>query len=77
MPKIIKSDPPETTEILASSIITISNAFNRIVNDPNGLNRRGLIVLIYDACSNRVNKSDIEAVLDALPSLKGYYCRKK
>jgi hypothetical protein len=72
--KIIKSDPPETTEILAASVIKISEAMDKLLNAPGGLRREAIVLLIHDM--TKVGKPDIRLVLDALPQLRGYWCRK-
>lgn len=69
--KIVKSDPPETTEILAEAVTRISAAFEEL--QKSGLNRRAIVVLIQ--AETKLGKGTIETVLDALPRLRGWYCR--
>lgn len=69
--KIKKSDPPETTEILAEAIVRIGDGFSAL--QKSGLNRRAIAVLIQ--AETKLSMRDINAVLDALPRLKGWYCR--
>lgn len=70
--KIIKNEEkPEPTEILAEAVIRISENFEKL--QKNGLNKRAIIVLIYDY--TKVPKRDIELVLESLAKLKGWYCR--
>lgn len=71
---VIKSDPPETTEILAASVIKISEAMDRLLNAPEGLKQEAIVLLIHDM--TKVGKPDIRLVLKALPQLRGYWCRK-
>lgn len=68
----LNEETPEPVELIASSIITIAEAFEKIQNSP--LNRRGLVVLIKDetGLSNR----DINAVLDSLTELKTLYIKQ-
>ncbi len=72
--KVIKSEPPESTELLAASIVKISNAMGKLLNEPGGLTSEAIVLLIHDY--TKVGKPDIRAVLKALPQLRGYYCRK-
>ena len=69
--KIVKSDPPETKEILADAIIRISDGFTAL--QKSGLNMRAIILLIKD--QTNLPMRDIELVLKTLPRLKGWYCR--
>lgn len=73
-PKITKSEPPESTELLASSIVKISAAMDKLLKEPGGLNTEAIVLLVHDR--TKVGKPDIRAVLEALPQLRGYYCRK-
>ena len=72
--KIIKSDPPESTELMAASIIKISNAMGKLLSEPGGLTQEAIVLLLHDA--TKVGKPDIRAILNALPRLRGWYCRK-
>ena len=69
--KVAKSDPPETKEILAEAITRISDGFAAL--QKSGLNKKAIIILIQ--AETRLAQRDIRAVLDALPRLKGWYCR--
>lgn len=69
--KIVKSDPPETTEILAEAIVRIGDSVAKL--NQSGLNHRAIVLLLQD--STKLPKRDIEAILTALPRLKGWYCR--
>lgn len=68
---VVKSDPPETKEILAEAIVRVGTAVNFL--NSNGLNRKAVVLLLHDA--TKVPKKEIIAILDALPRLKGWYCR--
>jgi len=74
--KIIKDDEnPETPELLASSIVSISNAFKQIKTA--GLTDKAIVTLLsaMDGMS-QIAKGDIYLVLENLPKLAGYYVRK-
>jgi hypothetical protein len=72
--KIKKSEvKPESTEILAEAIIRIGDGFKKL--EANNLNKKAIIVLLQDA--TKLSKGTIETVLDALPRLAGWYCRKE
>ncbi len=68
---VVKSEPPESTEILAEAIVRIGDAAAKL--NSSGLNRKAIILLLHDA--TKVGKKDIETVLDALPRLRGWYCK--
>ncbi len=72
--KVIKSDPPESTEIMAASVIKISAAMEKFLNEPGGLKEEAIVLLLNDY--TKVGKPDIRLILKALPQLRGYYCRK-
>ena len=65
-------EPPIKKEILAEAIVRIGNAANTLQND-SGLNKRALVVLLQDY--TKLPKGDITTILDALPRLRGWYCR--
>lgn len=72
----IIADPEEDLEILAESIVQVAGAFKKF-NDSR-LSRRAIILLIQDRIgSTRINKGQIEAVLDAATELKSAYIKKK
>jgi len=60
------------TKILAEAIVKIGEGFKRLRKS--GLNRRGIVVLVRDACG--VGFCDINAVLDALETLAERYTHK-
>ena len=62
---------PETKEILAEAIVRIGDAFAALQR--NGLNKRAITVLIQ--AETKLPLRDITTVLDALPRLRGWYCR--
>lgn len=66
-----KSEPAESKEILAEAIVRIGDAFAALQR--NGLNKRAIVVLIQ--AETKLSQRDITTVLDALPRLKGWYCR--
>lgn len=66
---------PEPVELIAQSVIDVSDAFKRIAQ--NGLQKRAIILLIHDIVKNKgVNMTQIEAVLDAAPKLESYYIKQ-
>lgn len=69
--QVVKSDPPETTEILAESIVRLGEAVKKL--DASGMNRKAIVLLLHDV--TKVGKRDIEDILDAIPRLRGWYCR--
>jgi hypothetical protein len=66
-----KSDPPESKEVLATAITKISDGFDAMLKS--GLNKKAIIILIQ--AETKLPQRDIRLVLDALPRLKGWYCR--
>ncbi len=69
--RVKKSDPPESTEILADSIVRISIALDLLA--ASGLNHKAIVILIQAA--TKLSRRDIEAVLDAQKRLAGWYCK--
>jgi len=66
----------ETVEILADSIVKISNGFNKVV--ASGLNNRALVILLQDAIgASNITRTQILLVLQQLPELKDLYVKKK
>lgn len=45
--KVTKSDPPETTEILAESIVKLGKALDHL--NSSGMNRKAIVLLLQDA----------------------------
>lgn len=69
--KVTKSEPPESTEIMAASITKISDGFAAMMRG--GLNQKAIIILIQ--AETKLSQRDIKTVLDAIPRLKGWYCK--
>lgn len=70
--KIKKSeDNPETPEILAEAITRIGEAFAKL--QESGLNRKAIVILIQ--AETKLNRTEINQVLNALAQLRGWYCR--
>ena len=66
---------PESTEVLAESIIKIAKGFEKLQKE---FTDEGLVSLINDLPECRgVGKTAIRQILCALPTLKGYYLRDK
>ena len=73
--KIVKSEPAESAELLAQSIIQISDGFSKAMNSP--LSQRALIVLLHDGIGTaKISKSQIQLVLENLPRLKAWYIKR-
>lgn len=72
MVKVTKSDPPESKEILAKAIVSISKAADKLYSS--GVNRQAVIVLLHH--KTKLPMRDIKLVLDSLKRLEGWYCRK-
>lgn len=74
--RIEKTDgAPETVALLARSVVQVSDAASRILKM--GLTERALIVLLHDAIgAQNISKRQIRLVLNNLPRLKAWYCRK-
>lgn len=74
--KIVKSEEaPESTELLAQSIIQVSDGFQKIMNG--SLGQRALIVLLHDGIGgSKISKGQIKLVLDNMPRLKAWYIKK-
>lgn len=71
----IVADPEEDLEILAESIIQVSTAFKKFKTSR--LTERAIILLIQDRIgSTRINKGQIEAVLEAAGELKSAFIRR-
>ncbi len=73
--KIKKNEEaPESTELLASSIVEIANFAERIKNGR--LSSRAIVVLLHDGIgATKISKGQIKLVLDNLPRLKAWYIR--
>ena len=73
--KVIKNEEnPETPEVLAESIIRISQGFKKLADQ--GLTTTAIVVLIQGMPGVTLTKSDILTVLDNLPKLASYYVKK-
>lgn len=75
--KIIKDEvKPETPEILAASLIQISDAMAKLAGKGN-LDNDAISCLITNMQGCRhLSKGDVKMVLENLPRLKSYYIRK-
>lgn len=71
--RVIKSDPPETTTILAEAIVAISKAM--IALTESGLNRHAIVTLIV--YETRLSRKNVNTVIDAQRRLAGWYCRNE
>lgn len=74
--RVIKdAENPETPEILAASIIRISEGFKAMKRD--GLTDEALIALLKGMKGmSHVKQDDIALVLENLPKLSSYYIKK-
>ncbi len=69
--RVVKSDPPESKEILAEAIVRLGDSVRKL--DESGLNHKAIVLLLQDA--TKLPKRDIELVLSSIPRLKAWYCR--
>ena len=66
---------PETPEVLAASIVSISKNFEKLTSQ--GLTPRGIVTLLKGMTGmNDVPTSAIYLVLENLPKLGSYYVKK-
>ena len=71
--RVVKTpDNPESTEILAAAITSISAGVTKLRES--GLNEEAIIILIA-AKATGVNRTQIKEVLAALRRLAGWYCK--
>lgn len=75
--KVIKNqENPESPEVLASSLIKIADAFEKLLAGGE-LNEFAIIALLKDMPGMQsVGKTEIRLVLQNLKKLKSYYVRK-
>jgi hypothetical protein len=71
MVHVTKSDPPESKEILAEAITRLGDSVAKL--NASGLNKKAILILLQDA--TKLPRKDIQAVLDAIPRLRGWYCK--
>lgn len=73
--KIIKDElNPESTELLAKSIIQVAEASEKLLNS--GLTKRAIEVLLQDGIgASKISKGQIRLVLENLPRLKAWYIK--
>ena len=75
--KIIKNEEnPETPELLAASLIKISDAMEKLSSVGNLDNDALAALLLNMKGMSQVNRTSVMLVLENLPKLKGYYIRK-
>lgn len=68
-------DEPESTELLAASIIKVSQSAEKLLNS--GLTQRAIVVLLQDGIGvTQISKGQILLVLENLPRLKAWYVKK-
>jgi hypothetical protein len=70
----VKSDEqnPEPLELIAKSIIELSDAFKKIEEGP--LAEKTIVLLLQDATG--LTQRDIKAILHAAPRLKNWYVKQ-
>jgi len=76
--KVIKNEEkPETPEILAESLIKISDAMEKL-QQKGGLDDDAISVLIVNmkGMAGKISKSEVRLVINGLARLKSYYIRK-
>ncbi len=70
--KVKKSaDKPESTEILASAVVSIGKAADKLL--ASGLNTKAVIVLLH--YETKISQRDIKLILDSLKRLESWYCK--
>jgi hypothetical protein len=69
--KVKQPEKPVSTEILAEAIVRIGKSFEDL--QKSGLNKKAIVILIQ--AETKLSQRDITTVLDALPRLRGWYCR--
>ena len=78
MKKVIvkrNEDSPEPVEIIAQSIIDLSNSVKRIMGGR--LNRKAVVLLLQSACgATKITKWQVELVLESLEDLRAIYIKK-
>ncbi len=66
---------PEPLEVIAQSIIDVSEAFKKVASSR--LKKRVIVLLLFDMLKSRgVGINQIELVLDAAPLLESYYIKQ-
>ena len=73
----IKKDEenPEPIELLAKSIIQVSDGFEKILSG--SLNKKAIVVLLQHGIgTGNITQQQIMLVLDNLPRLKAWYIKK-
>lgn len=63
---------PEPIELIAKSIIEVSDAFAKI--EQSQLKRRAIVLLLQDATG--LGQGQINKILDAAPKLKSFYLKE-
>lgn len=65
---------PESKELLAKSIVQVAESSQKLLNS--GLSKRAIVVLLQDGIGiSKINKKQIELVLENLPRLKSWYVK--
>lgn len=73
--KIAKSEVPESAELLASSIVQVSEASKALLDA--GLTEDALVTLLHRFIGvTNISRKQIELVLNALPRLRGWYVKR-
>lgn len=73
--KIVKNEQnPESTELLAKSIILVADGMKKILDGP--LNMEAIVVLLQNKLGpTNISKGQIKLVLFNLPRLKAWYIK--
>ncbi len=74
----IKTDEenPQPVELIAESILEIAEAFKKI--NSSRLNKKAIVLLLQDAIGvSKINKREIELVLEYAPKLAEIFLKKK
>jgi hypothetical protein len=70
--KVQQSEPPVAAEVMATAIISISDAMKKL--STSGLKRKAVVALIHD--QSKISKRSIEIVLNNLEALRQDWCTK-
>jgi len=73
MPKVSVKETEAPTEIIADSIVSISEGIRKLRSGR--LNDRAIVILIHHVCG--IGQREIRSVLDAMETLESNYLKKR
>ena len=73
MPKVSVKETEAPTEIIADSIVSISEGIRKLRSGR--LNDRSIVILIHHVCG--IGQREIRSVLDAMETLESNYLKKR